>query len=268
MNRLDVKQVSKLWVQENCKNITQRDIGLLELLSKRRLLRRDQIYRLYPKFASVDVLNKRLKMLYNKHVIDRIRPPVRQGEGSSQQYVCLDRAGIILLGLDKYNKPIYINNIGNKSLFLGWEHRVLINEYECIIKEVITRLGGRLLIYLSESPVMFNNTKLIPDIFILMSRNNKGYLMYIEIDQGTEDIPYVKNKLNSYMDYYISKRWLQEPWARVLSPPSFPGIYFFTQDNRSKRIATLQNYTSEKSVKFKFYFHSQLPLIIEDILKS
>ena len=96
-NRPEIKQVTKQWVSENVKNINERDIGLLKLIyeNKRRLLRRDQIQRLYPVFESISVLNRRIRKLYELYVLDRFYPKVGTGEGSSQQHICLDRAGLI-----------------------------------------------------------------------------------------------------------------------------------------------------------------------------
>ena len=86
--RPDIKTITKQYAKENYKSITERDMGLIKTFIKnnRRLLRRDQLERLYPAFASADRLNKRLKLLFQKHIIDRIYPPVGLGQGSSQQY--------------------------------------------------------------------------------------------------------------------------------------------------------------------------------------
>lgn len=269
-HRPEVRQVTKQWVKENCKNITDRDIGLLRAIhdNKRRLLRRDQLERLYPEFASTDRLNKRLKMLYQKHIIDRIYPPVGLGEGSSKQYICLDRAGIILLELEKYNKPIATDSFGNKSLPLGWEHKVMLNEYECIIRETVAKLGGIVRLYWVEEPHPFHDTKVIPDITCLIVHNKKGYLFFIEVDLGTEDIPYIKTKIDNYKDYYLSKQWVATQWAKVFKSPVFPRILFLTQEGRKKRQITLQDYTKESGLRFQFGFHSELESTLTEIMKS
>lgn len=268
-NRPIIKQITKQWVKENVKNITERDIGLLNLLyeNKRRLLKRDQIQRLYPVFESVSVLNRRLKKLYNLYVLDKFYPRVGIGEGSSQQHVCLDKAGMILLKIEKYNKPINYDNKGNKVLFSGWEHKILLNEYECIIRELINEINAKILIYKVEESIAYLGNQFIPDIFILIEYQGKGYVFHIEIDLGTEDIPYIKRKINQYKDYYLSKQWILEEWEQLFEIPTFPKILFFTTDGRYKRIETLQNYTNELSIKCIFGFHSESKEIIRRCLK-
>lgn len=268
-NRPEIKQITKQWVSENVKHITERDMGLLKLLyeNKRRLLRRDQIQRLYPMFESVSVLNRRLKKLYELYVLDRFYPKVGTGMGSSQQYICLDRAGLILLEIDKYNKPINYDNNGNKALFLGWEHKVFLNEYECIIYSLVKDIEAQILIYKVEEPILFLDTQLIPDIFLMIEYLGKGYLFYIEIDLGTEDIPYIKKKINSYKDYYLSKQWIMESWTQLFQKPTFPKILFITNDGRYKRTETLKSFTSELSIKCIFGFHSEFEIIFKSCLR-
>ncbi|AGY47006.1 plasmid replication-relaxation protein [Bacillus phage CampHawk] len=268
-SRPEVKQVSKQWVRENCKNVTERDKGLIRLLidNNRRILRRDQIEVLYPEFPSSDYLNKRLKLLYDKHVIDRIYPAVEPGKGSSKQHICLDRAGSILLGLENYSKPISTKN-GVKSLPLGWEHKVKLNDYECLIKKTVSELGGKVLLYQTEKALTFGDTKIIPDIFFLISCNKKGYMYFVEVDLGTEDLPYVKKKIDSYMKYYASKAWIREKWAGVFGSPVFPRVLFLTEEGRTKRVKALTEYTKDMSVKFRFGFHSDLKDLLGKMAKS
>jgi len=263
-DRPNVKYITKQWVHENCKTITTRDIGLLKLLyeNKRRLLRRDQIERLYPVFESTKVLNRRLKFLFQKHVIDRIYPPVGLNQGSSQQHICLDRAGIILLEIDNYNKPIIYDEFHTRRLPLGWEHKVLINEYECVLKNI----DGQLIKYIVEDPIPYNDTKLIPDIACVIRHDTKGYNLFLEIDLGTEDIPRVKEKLDNYKHLYLSEAWKSHPICSIFKTKVFPKVLFFTKGVR--RIKTLQEYTKESSIQFRFYLHEQAKDILEKIKKT
>ncbi|MMZ43633.1 hypothetical protein D1872_51970 [compost metagenome] len=261
-----VKQITKQWVKENCKSVTDRDIGLLRLLTenKRRLLRRDQIEILYPHFASTDRLNKRLRTLFHMHLIDKVYPPVGIGEGTSKQHICLDRAGAILLDLEKFNKIIG----PARSLPLGWEHKVMLNTYECSIVQFLRDIKGDMILYEVEEPHQYGDSKLIPDILCLFKHNNKGYVFFIEVDMGTEDIPYIKSKLESYKDYYISQQWVTKPWARMFKTPTFPRVLFLTEDNRPKRISSLSEYTEGSSIRFMHGTHNQLRVILDNIVKG
>lgn len=264
--RPEVKQITRQWVRENCKNITERDMGLLRLLQTRRILRRDQIEQLYPEFASTDRLNKRLKALYKLHVIDKIYPPVGLYQGSSQQHICLDRAGILLLEIDKYNKPITTDSYGGKHLPLGWEHRVLINQYECDIKRIASSVGGEVMDFRVEESWAYSDTKLIPDIFCLIKCNGKGFPLILEVDLGTEDIPYVKGKVDNYHKYYMSKEWTRLDWSRKFKNPHFPRVLFLTED-RGKRISTLKEYTKDSIVRFSFGSHNEFESMLVNIIQ-
>jgi hypothetical protein len=267
--RPEIKQITKQWVRENCR-ITDRDKGLLRLLSERnrRLLRRDQIEALYPEFASTDRLNKRIKHLFKLHIIDKIYPPVGLGEGSSKQYICLDRAGAILMELEKYNKPITTDTLGNRSLPLGWEHKVMLNDYECQIVECMREWGGAIRLYEVEEPHPYNDTTIKPDITALLQCGGKGYIFFIEADMGTEDIPYVKKKIEAYKDYYISNRWHSRPWNKTFKNPVFPRVLFLTEDDRPKRIQTLKEYCEGSNIRFFFGTHSEFKSILQSIIKG
>lgn len=266
--RPEVKIITKQWVRENCKNITDRDLGLIKAIYKRRLIRRDQLETLYPEFTSTDFLNKRLSKLYKQHIIDRTYPPVGLGEGSSKQHICLDRAGAILLGVDKYNKPISSDSYGNKSLPLGWEHRIALNQYECLVRKVASQLGGRVRYYRTEQAHTYKDTRVIPDITCFITCNNKGYLFFIEVDLGTEDMPYVKRKLDSYVDYYLSKEWLKEQWAQVFKIPTFPRVLFMTENGRIKRQRALEEHIEGSSVQFLVDFHENFTDILGTLVKG
>ena len=266
--RPEVKQVTKQWVRENCKNLTERDLGLLKIVQEHKIIRRDQLQTLYPHFPSTDFLNKRLKMMYQKHLIDRIYPSVGLGKGSPKQHICLDRAGAILLELDKFNKPIQLDSQGARSLPLGWEHRIMLNEYKCSMVEVCKSIGAQLKLCWIERPYLYNDTKLIPDMTCLILYNNRAHLFFVEVDLGTEDTLYIKKKIDSYKDYNMSRRWHKEKWSQIFKTPTFPKILFFTENGRMKRKLTLENYTSDSSINFLYGFHENFKASLINMLSG
>jgi Replication-relaxation len=266
--RPEVKQITRQWVRENGHNITQRDIGLLKMLADHRLLRRDQIQTLYPEFPSTDFLNKRLNILYKKHFIDKIYPSVGLGKGSSKQHICLDRAGIIFLELEGYNKPIRTDKDGSKSLPLGWEHVVMVNDYHCKIKEFFKGEGNGIIKSWTEEPLPYNDTRLIPDIMFIAKYGGKGYLFCIEVDLGTEDVPYVKKKLSSYTDYYLSKMWLGTEWAKVFKTPTFPRVLLMTENGRTKRVNSLREHVKDSGIRFFVEEHQHFMPLLKHIVKG
>jgi len=263
--RPEVKQVTRQWVRENCKNVTDRDKELLKVIEKHRILRRDHIEILFPEFPSSDYLNKRLAILYKMHMIDRTYPQVGLGEGSSKQHVCLDRAGMILLDNETYNKPIR----PDKSLPLGWEHIVTLNDYKCRITQFFKKIGGKVLYCELEQTCRFSGKKLIADIILIVQHNKKGHSFIIEVDLGTENLPFLKKKIDSYRDYYLTKTWVGEPWARVFKTPVFPRVLLMTENGRVGRINSLREYTKDSGgIRFLVDQHNNLEKIFHSITKG
>jgi hypothetical protein len=261
-------------MQENYQNITNRDKELLNLLisNKRRLLRRDQIQRLYTGFASTDRLNKRLKMLFQKHIIDRIYPTLGPGQGSSKQYICLDRGGYGIIGIEKYNKPIFLDSQGNRCLFSGWRHKVELNECECQLLELMKNIDGSILYYEVEESYEYHNIegetkKIIPDIICILKVQGKGFLLAIEVDMGTEDIPSIKSKIDAYKHWHLSKTWVTTSWSKKFKNPVFPRMVFITDDN-IRRIKTINDYMKDGSIRYKVGYREMFTDLIKEIIKG
>lgn len=265
--RPEVKTITRQWVHDNCQYVTDRDMGLLRVLAQNKLMKREHIQKLYPMFPSTDRLDKRLTDLYRLHVIDRVYPPKGLNKGTNQQHVCLDRAGVILLDLKRYNKPIKDID-GIKTLPLGWRHMVSLTEYRCGIQEVCNEIRGKVLVYEVEQPHKFGQKTLKPDIFCLISIGGKGKLLFIEVDLGTEDVEYVKAKLDSYRDYYMSKAWVSLEWAKIFKTPIFPRVLLLTENNRPKREKTLHDHVKESMLKYHIGSHETFKSILGDILKG
>jgi hypothetical protein len=271
IDRPEIKHVSKAWVKDNCKtSLTDRDMDLLRLIHKKQLLRRDQIQALLPgAFPNEDRLQKRLLKLYQMHIIDRICPKVGIGEGSSQQHVCVDRAGAILLDIQEgFNKFIQ-GTEGNKWLPQRWRHVVAINDYEILIRDIVRDMGGEVLYYTVEREIKYAHTCVKPDILCLIRWEGKPSLFIVEVDLDTEDMKTLKNKVHNYKACYLSGAWRNTKWARAFKTdrPPFPKILFFTEDDRPKRVKTLKEYVKDTgSVKFQADHHCNAREIIVDTI--
>jgi len=119
-----------------------------------------------------------------------------------------------------------------------------------------------------EEPYYYGDTKIIPDVFIFIACGGKGYVFYLEVDLGTEDIPYIKDKLDKYKEYYMSRAWVKEKWTKAFDVSPFPRMLFITEDGRSKRVKTLSNYVEGGSVDFRFMYHSEFKEVFSSILKG
>jgi hypothetical protein len=277
LDRPEVKRITKEWVRDNCRSIvTDRDMEILKLLNakKRRLLRRDQIQALLPGlFPNEDRLQRRLKQLYSYHIIDRICPKVGLGEGSSKQYICLDRAGVILLGEDynEHNKMI-VDNDGNKSLISGWRHRVAINDYEILVRDIVNGLGGKVLQHKTEKPVPYGNNTVIPDLFFMVHCDGRTSVFFVEVDRGSEDVPFLAKKFDKYRECFRYKQWMKMEWAKAYAKAygsvPFPKVLLFTEDGRSKRVESLRSRSgSTQMLTFIIDYHCNAEETIGAIIK-
>ena len=78
-----------------------------------------QIRKLFYRGQAQAVCNRRLRILYDLHCVDRFFPPVKKG--SAKQHLVLDRAGAMVLGLSSFYK------LG--SLPVHYRHHVLVAEF-------------------------------------------------------------------------------------------------------------------------------------------
>lgn len=253
--RQEVHQVTRQWVQENCQNVTARDLHLGRMLLKRRIMRRDQVQVLHPGFrdlANPEVqVNRRLRVLYDCHFIDRTFPQVAPGTGSSQAIVALDRAGAIMVGMPFKRVIRHQRDIkGNiqRILPLDYRHTLAIHDFEISLLQHCFATGTELLRWRIEHEnqrrFMFGQEYVIrPDGFgIVRLPNGKGKAFLFEYDTGTEDqrcrttFKRLTAKLKAYAAYRDSGVWLQEDWGRMLK--EFPPLIFLTEDK--KRIEPLK----------------------------
>lgn len=253
--RQEIHQVTRQWVQENCQNVTARDLHLGKMLLKRRIMRRDQIQFLHPGFrdlANPEVqVNRRLRVLYDCHFIDRAFPAIAPGTGSSQAVVALDRAGAIMLEAP-FKRVIRHQRDGKgniqRILPPDYRHTLAIHDFEISLLKHCFATGTELLRwrieYENQRRFVFNGEHVIrPDGFgIVRLPNGKGKAFFFEYDTGTEDyrcrnsFKRLTAKLKAYAAYRDSGVWLQEDWGRMLK--EFPLLLFLTEDK--KRIEPLK----------------------------
>lgn len=254
--REEVTQISASWVDENCRHrVTDRDLELGRLLVKRRLLRRDQVEILHPGFRglsqSAAVVNRRLRILFDCHFIDRAFPRVMPGAGSSQAVISIDRAGAHLLD-EPFKRVIkhQKDRLGNIERILpaDYKHTLGVNDFECSLVLGSERHGCELLRWRVEHQNLrrFNyngDQQLRPDGFgIVRLANGKGRAFFVEYDTGSEDIrsrrrfKKLEAKFKAYAAFKSSGAWTQEDWAQSLK--KFPALVFLTEDK--KRVEPLR----------------------------
>lgn len=210
---------------------------------------------LLPSFSRVDVLNRRIRTMYHQHLIDRIYPPVAIYSGSSQQYVCLDAGGYIVLDQKPRRKSIR-NVDGILTLPIDWRHYSRIVDTECFLIKLESEGYLRTIYRSVEQPFRYGNRMIIPDLFAVVSKHY-GHAIFFEIDMGTEDIGRIRRKIGQYNQYYESNAWEGEDWTKAFKDAPFPKIMFLTTDN-VKRIREIERVVSDYEVAIDVHSYSSI----------
>lgn len=127
----------------------------------------------YKKNKSIKNCNRRLAILFHEmYCIDRYFPPV--DDGSSRQHLFLDRAGAMVINLDRFYKL--------NTPPLRWKHHILVTEFD--IKAYNKGYGwGRL-----EHKIANQQA----DLYY------PNYRIVVEIDTGSECHQTLLDKINGY----------------------------------------------------------------------
>ena len=130
--RQEIKAITSQWVEEHCMFLTERDKKMLELLVKFPLLNSEHLYYLTPSTSNEKAFyelkqgrkrcNERIRVLFELHCVNKWVPRLPIGEGTSKQYVAIDRAGCKLLGIDKKVRQTIPQN---------WKHQSMAMDLYC-----------------------------------------------------------------------------------------------------------------------------------------
>jgi hypothetical protein len=165
-------KITNEWIRDFCLHrITERDLKLLQFVADYRLTTSDQLARVFFQANNAQYLcNKRLRILFDLHCINRFFPPT--DKGSSRQHTALDIAGKKILGIDRYTLI--------KKLPITYKHTIHVTE--AAIR--LTKLGPHTL-----------ETNLGGAIADLYYPNHK---LAIEVDTGAESRRSLTTKIDRY----------------------------------------------------------------------
>jgi hypothetical protein len=287
--REEVPTINHDWVSMHCKNITNREMKLLRIINDRRLVRRDHLEIIHEDFRNAgdrrtSILNRSIKKLFEKMCIDKVHEEAEYRNGNKPAVLSLDRAGAILLGLDKrFKRRIQHNDVRiidtKKFIFRelpnNFPHVHGINELE--VKTIL--LGDELGFDIVRWDLEEKNTKMYmynqryilkPDIFTILRVNKKPFMAFIEYDTGKEDnrnkdkFPVIREKLEKYHYYKLCGSWKRESWAEIL--PFFPILLFVTEDK--KRIPYINDKGQKMGLKVKAIHSSEYQETLKDLVKA
>lgn len=249
--------------------LTNRDKAIIRAVHDYRLLRQDQLARLF--FGSRSTAQRVLQRLYQHRYLDRRFLPVTVGRGTT--LYTLDRRGIDLLrqedGLDKITR--YAAN-ELKSDFLA--HLAAINDVRIAVTLAAAREGYVLTGWLSEHELKASyervtivassgrrqSVSLIPDGYFTL-KTPQGYAnCFLEMDMGTMALDRFKSKVRAYSAYYQSGAFERRFRARA--------VRIVTVATSPRRLANLKAATEAAGGKRPFWFAVLDDLTPETVLNQ
>lgn len=230
--REEVRIINQEWVENNCTNVTVRDREMLRLLIRFPLLNSEHLYYLTPGVDGYKPFyelsqgqkrcNDRIRALYDMHCVNKESPRVPIGEGTSKQYVWIDRAGIKLLGLDRRARH---------DLPFDYKHTSLVMDTYCFL--VAQQQQGTLELRYHETEQKQSTSDIIPDIVSVFKYRElaQGKALFIEVDRSQKKEADEKDKLERYRGWQLSESWRQEPWCAHQPRPFFPTIVYLFDEH-------------------------------------
>jgi hypothetical protein len=127
------------------------------------------------------------------------------------------------------SKEQYIYHLERRSA--KWAHWLAVNEFHFAL---LRRLSARqrVLFHQVEYRYPFGQAD---GIYAIQTRPDGGVLFFLEMDDGANQF----DKVEQYERYYLSRRWVSEPWSDPLQKgvPVFPMVVVVTP--RAKEIEKL-----------------------------
>jgi len=258
-------RLTEEWVNEvRKKRLTERDLRILDILKKHKLVDRDQLLNLVMAKGkqATQVINKRLKFLYDHHFVDRAYAHIIPGRGASPYIYSLDRACSYIYGIKPWRKIIrHIKGpTGDiiKKLPISYIHNIIINDVVCACMEVSFSQNWHIVYYGVEEdnyiPLNFKNKNaIVPDI-ILIIKNELGdaRVFFIEVDLGNEGKDILKAKIDHYNALKVYRTWISEGWYKEFianeSRLIFPHILFAMGNSNPSRNKMVRDHMHGRSL--------------------
>lgn len=251
--RQEIKRITDEYLESIRHKITARDMEILKLLEEHSLLSSSHLLELCPGTETAQPfhmlvkgqqrLNDRLRVLFDLNLIHKYAPPLAPGEGTSKQYVWLDRGGAKLLESKR--------RISSK-LPANYLHTGCILELYVLFRKLHRTQQLDLFVCDLERPLA--TTPLVPDLVVLYRRQGYGYLYIIEVDRCEKKEADEIAKIQAYREWQLSGLWLRESWARILPTPKFPHVLYLFDPVRPswrKRQTAFRRAAEEARLPFK-----------------
>lgn len=256
--RNEIKRINKDWVSTNVR-LTEREEELLDIINKRKLVRRDMLEVISSSYRFLGanrtrIMNRSINKMFNSMVIDKVHEPQHFMKGNKPAVVALDKAGSVILGIPhkqriKHHKSVvegveYIQ----RQLPSNYKHINGVNQLEVETILFCEESDNELIEWVLEKPIelFYGNEKivLIPDVQMEIKLSGRVLNAFLEYDTSTENIrykesPIIRDKIIKYKKYKLSNLWKE-------SLNSYPLLILVTED--SKRIDFFNSKCEENGI--------------------
>lgn len=220
------KELSSSYTQEEVLRkikLTQRDREVLMSLYWHRCLTTEQLADIHFKYDGKGKVNKqanliarrRLRKMFDAHLVDRFFIDVGENNGSSQAHVVLDKLGARLVAgmLNMDVKDLNWRYEMNQNLLPYHSHTVKVNDfYLCLLKKA--RICRHEVVgFTAESHTRFefehDGRKVIlnPDAYGQYWKGDEGIHFFLEMDNGTMSPSVFQKKHERYTAFYASEAY-------------------------------------------------------------
>lgn len=254
--------------------LTERDAQVILAVYQHRVLRRDQIQRLF--FPSRNTANARLKLLYHNRFLDRRFVPVEYGQGTSQALYLLDERGANVtarkLGVDRgeVNWRASHNEVG--TIFL--EHTLMVNDTRIAFTLAAEEAGYQVSKWIEERELKADadhvvtstpggrqrRVAVVPDGYFILDLGDKRAHFFLEVDRATESNKRWRRKIEAYQAYTRSGKYTQRYGTRSLR--------ILTVTTGERRLANLKGTTEGAGGGRMFWFTTFEEAMEERILSQ
>jgi len=240
--------------------LTQRDVQMVLAAYEYRVLRRDQIERLF--FPSKNTANDRLKRLYQHRFLARRWVPVEYGQGTGQALYLLDERGANLvaeqLGIDraKVRWRAAHNRVGSPFL----EHTLMVNDVRIAFKLATEQQGYEIDKWVTEDELKAvkdyvriemqggarRTMAVIPDGYFILNLGDRRAHFFLEVDRATLANRRWGWRVQAYLVYARSGKYCERFGTRSLR--------VLTVTTGSKRLSNLKRTTERAGGGNMFWF--------------
>jgi len=241
--------------------LTERDVAVVLAVYEYRVLRRDQIQRMF--FTGKNTANERLKRLYHHGYLARRWLPVEYGQGSSQALYLLAERGAQLvaatLGVDR--AAIDWEEAHNRVSSPFLEHLLLTNAVRIDVTLAARRHGYTVERWVDEEALKaapdgagmvaeddghHAGSPLFPDGYFALNPGDRRAHFFLEVDRATEANARWAQKVRAYLRYAHSGRYAAHYQARSLR--------VLTVTTGPQRLANLKRTTERAGGDAMFWF--------------